>query len=290
MVRLGLLYTRIRQEERMLLDAAAARGVEVVPINDSGLVLDLDGGGLQGDALLARSVSGTRGLYVLRAARAAGLPAVNGYDTAATCMDKTETSLRLRRAGVPTPDCRIAFDRKSALQALDQLGYPAVLKPTLGSWARLVARVDSREQAEQILEHREALPNPLQHVYYAQQYIDKNHRLDDDGQPVHRDLRAFVIGDRTVAAVWRVSPHWVTNTARGARTEVCPVTPELDALCLRAAEAVGGGVLAIDLMEGPDGLLVHEVNHTMEFRNSVAPTGVDIPGLVIEHAVAEARA
>jgi len=289
MAQVGLLYTRIRQEERMLLDAARDRGVGVLPLHDAEVVLDLDGGGLQGDVLLARSVSGTRGLYVLRAARAAGLPAVNAYDTAAVCIDKTETSLRLRRAGVPTPDCRIAFDMESALRALDELGYPAVLKPTLGSWARLVARVDSREQAEQILEHRDALPNPLQQVYYAQQYIDKNHRVDDEGRPIHRDLRAFVVGERTVAAVWRVSPHWVTNTARGARTENQPVTDEIDELCLRAAAAVGGGVLAIDLMEGPDGLLVHEVNHTMEFRNSVAPTGVDIPGLVIEHAVQEAR-
>lgn len=289
MPRIGLLYSRLRTEENLLIEAARARGVAVEPVWDEDVVLDLDGGGLAGDVLLARSVSATRGLYVLRAARAAGLPAVNSYETSATCMDKTETSLRLRRAGVPTPEVRVAFGRESALRALDALGYPAVVKPTMGSWARLVARVDDRTQAEQILEHREALPNPLQHVYYLQEYVDKNHRLDAEGRPVHRDLRAFVVGERCVAAVWRVSPHWITNTARGGRTENCPIDDALNDLCVRAAAAVGGGVLALDLMETPDGLTVHEINHTMEFRNSITPTGVDIPGLVVEHCVREAR-
>jgi [lysine-biosynthesis-protein LysW]---L-2-aminoadipate ligase len=284
MTTVGLLYSRLRAEENLLIEAAKSLGVAVTPMWDEQVVLDLDGGGLQGDVLLARSVSGTRGLYVLRAARAAGLPAVNDYDTSAACMDKTETSLRLRRAGIPTPDVRIAFGRQAALDALDAFGYPAVLKPTLGSWARLIAKVDDREDAEQILEHREALPNPLQHVYYMQRYVAKG-----NGSALHRDMRAFVIGDETVAAVWRTSAHWITNTARGGKTENCPITPELNELCLKAAASVGGGVLALDLMEGPDGLLVHEINHTMEFRNSIQPTGVNIPERVIQYAVAEAR-
>lgn len=288
MTTIGMVYSRARVEEKMLTDAAAKRGVRLEPVLDSGLVLDLDPGALPYDAVLERSVSYTRGLYLLRFCAAHGIPAVNTYEVAAACGDKTETSLRLRKAGVPTPRTKVAFEPEAALKALDELGYPAVIKPTLGSWARMVARVDSRREAEQILEHREQLPNPVQQVYYLQEYVDKA-APGKDGAPSHRDLRAFVIGERTVCAIWRNSPHWITNTARGGTASVATVTPEMDDLCQRAAAAVGGGVLALDLMEGPDGLVCHEINHTMEFRNSVAPTGVDIPGLIIEHCVREAK-
>lgn len=285
MTRIGMVYSRGRVEEKMLVDAAKARNVDLVPVQDDSLVLDLDPGSLPYDVVLERSVSYTRGLYVLKFCESYGIPAVNRYAVAAACGDKTETSLRLRRAGVPTPRTKVAFEPEAALAALDQLGYPAVIKPTLGSWARMVARVDSRREAEQILEHRAELPNPIQQVYYLQEYIEKN------GTPggLHRDIRAFVVGGQTIGAIWRNSPHWITNTARGGNATKCEVTPELHELCQKAADAVGGGVLALDLMEGSNGLVCHEINHTMEFRNSVAPTGVDIPGKIIEYCVREAK-
>jgi [lysine-biosynthesis-protein LysW]--L-2-aminoadipate ligase len=104
-----------------------------------------------------------------------------------------------------------------------------------------------------------------------------------------RDIRAFVVGDECICAIYRDSPHWITNTARGGKASNCPVTPELNALCVAAARAVGGGVLAVDVLEDPDrGFLVNEINHTMEFRNSIAPTGVDIPGRVVDYALSVA--
>ncbi|MEK6985376.1 MAG: lysine biosynthesis protein LysX [Candidatus Thermoplasmatota archaeon] len=283
-MRIGMVYSRARVEEKMLQEAAARKGVELAPVQDDTLVFDLDPGALPYDVVLERSVSFTRGLYVLKFCEQHGVPAVNRYAVAAACGDKTETSLRLRRAGVPTPNTKVAFEPEAALAALDQLGYPAVIKPTMGSWARMVARVDSRREAEQILEHRSELPNPVQQIYYLQQYVKK-----ETADGLHRDLRAFVVGDETICAIWRNSPHWITNTARGGKATVATVTPELHELCQRAAAAVGGGVLALDLMEGPDGLTCHEINHTMEFRNSVAPTGVDIPGKIIDFCVREAK-
>lgn len=298
MTRIGMVYSRGRVEEKMLQEAAQKRGVELVPVLDDTLILDLDPGALPYDVVLERSVSYTRGLYILKFCKAHGVPAVNRYEVASACGDKTETSLLLRKAGVPTPRTKVAFDTASALQAIEEIGYPAVLKPTLGSWARMVARVDSRREAEQILEHREQLPNPVQHVYYIQEYVKKERILGQDAsgispasgaQALHRDMRAFVVGDQTICAIWRNSPHWITNTARGAIASNAQVTPELNELCLKAADAVGGGVLALDLMETPDGLTCHEINHTMEFRNSVAPTGVDIPGKIIEFCVREGK-
>ena len=105
-----------------------------------------------------------------------------------------------------------------------------------------------------------------------------------------RDIRAFVVGGETIAAIYRASEHWITSTARGGRATNCPVTAELADLCVRAARAVGGGVVAIDVLEGPEGVLVNEVNYTMEFRNSIDTTGVNIPAKVIDYVLEVARA
>jgi [lysine-biosynthesis-protein LysW]--L-2-aminoadipate ligase len=172
---------------------------------------------------------------------------------------------------------RVAFTPESALTAIEELGYPVVLKPVVGSWGRLVSKVHDRESAEALLEHREVLGNYQQQIYYIQEYIRKP----------GRDIRAFVVGDETIAAIYRTSPHWITNTARGGVGANCPVTPELHAICMAGAQAVGGGVLAMDLFEDPDrGLLINEVNHTMEFHSSVPATGVDIPGKIIDYTLA----
>src|ERR671928_189178 len=143
----------------------------------------------------------------------------------------------------------------------------------------LLARLNDRHAAEAVLEHRETLGSPQHAVFYVQEHVDKP----------DRDIRAFVVGDETICAIYRHSRHWITNTARGGRAENCPVTPELDALCRAAARAVGGGVLAVDLLESSHGLLVSEVNDTMEFRNSIDTTGVNIPARIVDHVLEVAR-
>ncbi len=199
--------------------------------------------------------------------------------TASVCADKFKTSLALARAGVPQPDARLAFAPQSALEAIDELGYPAVIKPVIGSWGRLLAKVNDADAAEAVLEHRQTLGSYTDHVHFMQSYVEKPHG---------RDIRAFVVAGETICAIYRSSSHWVTNTARGASAEVCPVTAELQDLCQRASEAVGGGVLAMDLFETEEGLVLNEINHTTEFRNSIEPTGVDIAGRIVDYALAQA--
>ena len=289
-MRIGILVTHIRPEEKLLIAAFRAAGIEPDILLDRELNFDLLAGLEQlapsGVAwadyalILERAVSTSRGLYTLAILNAWGIPTVNSSQTAHTCADKLLTTLALARAGVPQPPARAAFDSESALAAIAELGYPAVLKPVTGSWGRLLARVNDRDAAEAVLEHRETLGGYTHQTIYAQAYVEKP----------GRDIRAFVVGDRTICAIYRTSPHWITNTARGGQATNCPVTPELDALCQRAAAAVGGGVLALDVFEGPDGrLLINEINHTMEFRNSSAPTGVDIAAEVVRYALAQAR-
>jgi [lysine-biosynthesis-protein LysW]--L-2-aminoadipate ligase len=219
-------------------------------------------------------------LYALRILNDWGIPTVNSYEVALICGNKLETTSALIRDKVPTPRCKIAFTPESALQAIEEMGYPMVLKPAIGSWGRLLSKVNDREAAEAILEHKQVLGNYQHSIFYIQEYIDK---------PA-RDIRSFVVGDETIAAIYRYGQHWITNTARGGRAENCPVTPEINELSLAAAKAVGGGVVAVDLLEAQDGrLLVNEVNYTMEFRNSIDTTGVNIPEVVADYVIKVGR-
>jgi [lysine-biosynthesis-protein LysW]--L-2-aminoadipate ligase len=272
----------VRIEEKLLLEALRQRQTAVVLIDDRQVCFDLatpDAGWQRYDLILERSLSQSRGLYALHVLAQLGIPTLNRYTVAATCADKYLTTAALLRHGVPTPRTMLAFTPEAALRALDELGYPAVLKPVMGSWGRLLARVNDRDAAEAILEHKETLGSYQHSIFYIQEYIPKP----------GRDIRAFVVDGRTICAIYRTAEHWVTNTARGARATGCLVTPELDALCRAAAQAVGGGVLAVDLLESPRGLLVSEINATMEFRNSSEPTGVDIAGAIADSALAVAR-
>lgn len=277
--RLALLHGVVRREEKLLLEALERAPVDVVLIDDRELAFSSRAGhGAWGfDAVLCRSVSYSRGLYARRLFEAVGLPCFNSARVAETCGDKLLTSLALQKATVPQPEFRVAFDEATALSMMEEMGFPVVLKPVVGSWGRLVARADDRDAAESLLEHRAALPSYQHHVYYVQRYVDKG----------GFDIRAFVVGDRTIAAIRRFSTSWRTNTHRGGRAEALRIDDDLSSLCARAAQAIGGGMVAIDLFETKDGYLVNEVNDTMEFRNSIEPTGVDIPGAMVDYVTSE---
>ena len=275
--RIAVLMSRVRVEEKLLLAALDARGIAYELIDDRQVIFDLHENGFRRfDVIIERCINHSRALYALRILNDWGVPTVNSYPAALTCGNKLETTSALIRAGVPSPRTRVAFTPQSALEAIEEMGYPVVLKPAIGSWGRLLAKVNDREAAEALLEHKQVLGSYHHSIFYIQEYIPKP----------ERDIRAFVIGDETVGAIYRCSPHWITNTARGGHATNCPVTPELNDICVRAAHAVGGGVFGVDLLEDPErGLLVNEVNYTIEFRNSIDTTGVDLPGRVVDYVL-----
>lgn len=276
----GVLLSRVRVEEKLLLEALERRGVRTKLIDDREVVLRLEERPDLGvDVVLERCIQHSRALYALAVLETHGIPTVNSFEVADVCGNKLLTTMRLIRDGVPSPRTRLAFTPESALRAVEELGYPAVLKPLVGSWGRLISKVNDRDAAESVLEHKDVLGTYMHSIYYVQEYVDKP----------GRDIRGFVVGDQTIAAIYRDSPHWITNTARGGVATNCPVTPELDDLCVRAARAVGGGVVAVDVLESSEGLLVNEVNYTMEFRNSIDTTGVDIPARVVDFVLEVAR-
>jgi [lysine-biosynthesis-protein LysW]---L-2-aminoadipate ligase len=276
--RVAMLVSRVRVEEKMLLEAFARAGVKVEMVDVRELVFDTAVAPPPWDVVLDRSLQQSHALAALRLLADRGIATVNSPQVVASCSDKVVTTSLLAAAGVAVPRTLVAFSADGALRAIEAVGYPAVLKPPVGSWGRLLARVNDRDAAEALLDHKTTLGAVAHSVFYVQEHIDKP----------GRDIRAFVAGDEVICAVERHSSHWVTNTARGATTVNRALTPAIRDICLAAARAVGGGVLAVDLLEDGDRLLVSEVNHTMEFRNSVDVTGVDIAGHVVEHTLAVA--
>jgi [lysine-biosynthesis-protein LysW]--L-2-aminoadipate ligase len=282
-MRVGVMLSRVRVEEKLIFAELEARGVEWERVDDPELVMHLDRPIRGYDVILERAINHTRALHALRVFNDWGIPTVNTYAVAEVCGNKLLTSTALVRNGVPTPRTAVAFTPESALKAIEEIGYPVILKPPIGSWGRLLAKINDRDAAEAILEHKEVLGSFHHSTFYIQEHVTKP----------DRDIRAFVVGDETICAIFRHSQHWITNTARGGVASNCPVTEELNRVCVAAAHAVGGGVVAIDLIEtGADSYTVLEVNYTMEFRNSIKPTGVNIPGRIVEYTlqVADGRA
>jgi [lysine-biosynthesis-protein LysW]---L-2-aminoadipate ligase len=226
--------------------------------------------------VLQRCVSYFRNVHSTAALESAGHRVVNSFACAWVTGNKLFGTLALERAGIPTPKTTLALSEDSVKRSIEAMGYPAVLKPVVGSWGRLSALLKDRDAASAVIEDREYM-FPLFQIYYVQEFVKRP----------PRDIRTFVIGDETVAAIYRHSGanEWRTNTARGGRAEMCRITPELNELSIKAARAVGGEFVGVDLMESDRGLLVHEVNNTTEFKNTVPATGVDIPGMIIDHLI-----
>ncbi len=277
-MKVGFLHSLIRKDEKLLIaELRKHRDIELVFLDDRTLVFDLHARP-DVDVVLERSINHSRAMHALRLFEGVGTLCVNAYEVARRCGDKILTSASLRETGVPQPDVRVAFTPESALAAIEELGYPVVLKPAVGSWGRLLSKINDRDAAETILEHKSILGSYHHSIFFVQKYVRKG----------GRDIRTFVVGDECIAAIYRTSDHWITNTARGGHATNCPVTTAIADMSLRAAEAVGGGVLAVDLFETADGLLVNEVNYTMEFKNSVDVTGVNIPERVVSYLKAKA--
>ncbi|WP_456408503.1 lysine biosynthesis protein LysX [Caldithrix abyssi] len=279
-MRVGFLHSIIRKDEKFLIEAFRKRpNVELAMIDDREIVFTMGKNGFALDVVIERAINHSRALHALMLFESAGVKCVNTAQVALTCGDKLLTSRAMAAHNVPQPPVKIAFTEQSAIKAIEEMGYPVVIKPAVGSWGRLISKINDRDAAEAILEHKTILGSYHHSIFYIQKYVEKN----------GRDIRSFVVGDECIAAIYRRSDHWITNTARGGQASNCPVTDEIAEISLKAARAVGGGVLAIDLFETNDGLLVNEVNYTMEFKNSIDTTGVDIPARIVDYVLKIAK-
>lgn len=274
-MKLGVLLSLVRIDEKLLVKALEERGVSWERIDDREATFDITADKPEWDVVLIRSLSESRAQYASQILNSLGVPTVNRATVIATCNDKVACTLALAREGVPTLRTKVAFTPESALTAIEEIGYPVVLKPVMGSWGRLLAKLNDRDAAEALLEHKAVLGSYQHSIFYIQEYVEKP----------GRDIRVVVIGEKPVAAMYRNSPHWITNAARGSCCTPCTVTPALGDLALAAAKAVGGGAIAVDILESEGKLSVIEVNSTMEFKGLTEATGVDVAGYLVDYVL-----
>jgi len=279
-MKVGFLHSIIRKEEKLLLDEFRKRpDVELIKIDDRQHFFDLHKNSFDLDVVVERCVNHSRAVHALKIFSDHGIPTVNAPEVAEVCGSKFLTTQALIKAGIRTPRCFLAFTPESALEAMDQLGYPCVIKPTTGSWGRLISKINDRDAAEAVLEHKQILGSYHHSIFYIQEYVEKK----------GKDIRSFVVGGECIAAIYRHAEHWITNTARGGSTTNCSVSDELHEISVKAAQACGGGVVAIDVFENDDGYSINEVNYTMEFRNSIDVTGVNIPARIVDYILEVGR-
>jgi [lysine-biosynthesis-protein LysW]--L-2-aminoadipate ligase len=275
---IGILYSRIRKDEKLLLGELRERDHDVTKIDVRKQQLDLTeppADFADVDIVVDRCMATSRSIYASHFTDAYGIPVVNGPATADVCADKAKNSLALARSDVPTPKTKVTFTKEAAMEAIEDFGYPCVLKPVVGSWGRLMAKIDNRNAAEAILEHKETLGHYEHKVFYVQEFVEKG----------GRDIRVLATDGEPIAGMVRSSEHWLTNAAKGADTAAFELDDEARDLVARASGAVGGGLLGVDLMEvGGSGAdyTVHEVNHNVEFKALNDTTDVDVPAKVVD--------
>ena len=278
-MRIGMLFDRVAVEEKLLIEEFKNKNVELelIDIRKVQLRLDDPSDWEKFDVVFDRSVSFSKALATLQVLNGWNIPTVNKASVAEVCGNKLATSVALEKNQISTPKVVIAYSADAAIEAMERLGYPVVMKPAIGSWGRLLSKINDRDAAETVLEHKTTLGSFNHGVFYIQQFIDKQNGSD---------IRSFVVDGKTICAISRNSEHWITNTARGATTDNFDADGTVAELSEAAAAAVGGGLLAIDLFQDRQGQwFVNEVNHSMEFRNSIEPTGVNIPEKMVDFVI-----
>jgi [lysine-biosynthesis-protein LysW]---L-2-aminoadipate ligase len=251
-----MLASQVGVDEKQLLDAMGRCGLRYEVVDTRTLWCPAGGKASRWRGVLNREIGQVRAAYSARIIEAFGIPVLNCADAIAICGDKWRTSVALAAANVPTPRTALGLTPEAALEALDEIGYPALIKPLTGSHGRLIATLRDRAAAEDIFEYVKALPGPQAHLVYVQELIAK---------PA-RDIRVLVVGGELAGAAYRVSADVRTNVARGAQTYRCPETDEIRQRAVAAAAAVHAEIAAVDLVEDTSGeVLVIEVNHRAEF-------------------------
>ena len=284
MSKVCIVFDRLRTEEKMLQKEALDLGhdavmldAKITQINTDSRKNDLD----LGDVVLERCVSYFRGLHFTAGLEFLDVPVLNRFEVANVCGNKMFMTLLLKKHNVPTPKTYFSFSSQSAMENIEKVGYPLVIKPVIGSWGRGVMPLKDRDTTDAIFEIREITDSPHDRIYYLQEMINRP----------PRDIRVITIDDRPIAAMYRKSTGgFKTNIALGADPELCEITKEMEDMAAKASQAMGGGILGIDMMEDEEkGLVVHEVNNTVEFKGLARVSKQNIPKEMIEFALQYVR-
>jgi len=280
MSKVCIVFDRLRTEEKMLQKEAIELGHDAVMIDAKITQVNTDSKKEDydfGDIVLERCVSYFRGLHFTASLEFMDVPVLNKFDVANICGNKMFMTLVLKKNNIPTPKTYFSFSSEGAAENLEKVGYPLVIKPVIGSWGRGVMPIKDKDTMEAIFEIRDITDSPHDRIYYLQELIKRP----------PRDIRVITVGDEPIAAMYRKSSGgFKTNIALGADPEICEITKEMEDMATKASKAMGGGILGIDMMEDEQrGLVVHEVNNTVEFKGLARVAKRNIPKEMIEFAL-----
>ncbi|MEM1644450.1 MAG: lysine biosynthesis protein LysX [Ignisphaera sp.] len=274
---IGISYEILRWEEKALIEVAKELGLSIKLLHLHTTYVSVGKYSIETsdiDIVLQRAISHVVALNSTLALESMGIRVVNNSLTTAIAMNKLWTLKVLAQKGIPIPNTIITFDFDPSLKAAKVLGYPLVIKPIDGSWGRLIAMARDEEELRALLEHRSYISNPSIKVNMIQEFVKKP----------NRDLRIFVVGEEVVTGIYRVSNHWITNTARGGVAIPAKIDKEVEELTLKVAKAVEGEILGVDIFEDPNrGYIVNEINAIPEFKNTVKVTGVPLHRKMMEY-------
>ena len=285
MSKICIVFDRLRTEEKMLRKEATDLGCNVIMTDAKNTKIDTDSKKnttiIEGDVVLERCVSYFRGLHFTACLEFLEIPVINSFEVANTCGNKMFMTMKLKKGNIPTPKTYFSFSSQSASENIENIGYPLVIKPVIGSWGRGVMKIKDRDTKDAIFEIRDITDNSYDRIYYMQELV----------QRPPRDIRVITVNHVAVAAMYRESKGFKTNLALNASTpEPCSISGHIGELASAASEAVGGGILGIDMMEDDKrGLVVHEVNNTVEFKGLSTVAQKNIPKEMIKYALEYVR-
>ncbi|MDK2383294.1 MAG: RimK family alpha-L-glutamate ligase [Candidatus Korarchaeota archaeon] len=259
-----LVVDHPRLEEKLIYNSLKEKGLKVGILNVTTTPLPINGVKIPEIALI-RTVGMFRGVRSSAVLESMGSHSINSSSTIMTCGDKVLTYSALSKLGIPIPKSLLALGRDAVLKAYGEFQGVVVDKPPLGSWGRMVSLIKSAEMAVQIADARGMMPSSLRgHV--IQEYIETG----------GRDIRCLVLGERTIGCMERMaSTGWKSNVALGGKVRPIKATSVVEELSLKAAEAVKGEFVAVDLLSNEE-VLVNEVNGVPEFKGFIKATGIDV--------------
>ena len=288
-MKLGIILNRVNFEEKKIIKQLQKNGHKVVQLNNQRLGLPLHNGKkkLENkfghlDIILQRSLSLTRGLYSSAVFESLGFRVINSYDSTRICGDKLLTSLKLEENDIPTPKTSVAFKKNAALKIIDEEhNYPVVIKPIIGSWGRLIAKMDNANMASAILEDRETMGHVFQKIFYLQEYVSDSDRPEN----APTDIRVIYVHGKCVGAMGRIQTDedFRSNIALGAKAVPLEINSHMNEICQKVASAVGGDILGIDLMETKNGYVCLEVNGTPQFKGLMGSTKIDVAKEIVNY-------
>lgn len=200
-----------------------------------------------------------------------GIPVINPSSAIEKAVDKYYALTLLEENGIKVPRTVVTESPQRALKAFKELGEDVIVKPIFGSRGMGITRVSDAEIARRVFRSLAF----LHHILYVQEFIPHG----------TSDIRAFVVGDRVVAAMYRVAEGWKTNVSQGAKAVAFNPTVELEELAVKASKTLGCEISGVDIMEGPKGYVINEINSQPGFKGLQSTTKVNIAGAIVDHVL-----